>query len=82
MNHAAIVRRGESRAELARRLHGFIAGQASDAQEQGSEILAVHVLHGDERHPFDLADIVNPADVGCETRRATRTSPWKRSSRR
>ena len=39
-------------------------GQAADAREQRGEIFAVHVLHGDEGHAFDLADIVNAADVG------------------
>ena len=51
-------------AELARRLDGLVGGQPSDAQEQGSEVFAVHVLHGDERHAFDFADVVDAADVG------------------
>src|SRR6185369_12022837 len=64
MDDAAIVGRRQSRAELAGRLHGLAGGQSPDAQEQGSEILAVHILHGDERHPLDYTNVVNAADVG------------------
>jgi hypothetical protein len=64
MYDAAVVRRREPRAQLARRLHGLAGGEASDAQEQRGEILAVHILHGDERHPLDFTDVVDAADVG------------------
>src|SRR5262249_41954872 len=39
MQHAFFVRRSEARAQTARELNGFIAGQAPDAAQQGSEIL-------------------------------------------
>ena len=64
MDDAAIVGGGEAGAELARGFDGLIAGQAADAQEQRGEVLAIHVLHGDERHALDFADVVDAADVG------------------
>ncbi len=64
MNHAAIVRRRKSGAELAGGLDCLVRGQSPDAQEQRRKVFAVHILHGDERHAFDFADVVNAADVG------------------
>ena len=64
MQDALIVRRGHARAELARDLEGLVGGQAADALEQRREVFAVHVLHGDELHAVDFADIVDAADVG------------------
>ena len=64
MNDAAVVGGGEPGAEFARCLDGLIGGQTSDAQEEGREVLSVHVLHGDEGHAFDLADIVDAAHIG------------------
>ena len=64
MDHAAVVRRRQPGAELARRLEGLVGGQPADAQQQRREVFAIHVLHGDERHAFDFADVVNAADVG------------------
>ena len=52
-----VVRGGESGADLARELDGFIRRQAADAAEQGSEIFAVHVLHGEEVQAFDDSPI-------------------------
>ena len=40
------------------------AGSRPMRGEQRGEVFAIHVLHGDERHAFDLADVVNAADVG------------------
>ncbi len=57
------MRGGESRAEASRDLGGFIYRKASNAAEQGGEVFAIHVLHGDERLAFELADIVHPADI-------------------
>ena len=64
MDHAAVVRRGEPGAQLARRFEGLVGGQAADAQQQVGQVFAVHVFHGDERHAFDFADVVDAADVG------------------
>ena len=64
MQHALVVGGRETRAQLARDLHGFIGRQASDAPQQGVEVLAIHVLHRKERGTIRFADIVNPADVG------------------
>src|ERR1043166_1641433 len=64
MDHAAIVRRGEARAEAAGGIDGFVGGEAADAGEQAGEIFPIDVFHRDERHALDFADIVNAADVG------------------
>ena len=61
---AALVRRGEAGADLARDLEAALLREAADAPEQRREILAVHVLHRQERVPVDLADVVDAADVG------------------
>ena len=64
MDHAAVVRGGEAGAQFARRFEGLVGGQPADAQQQRRQVFAVHVFHGDERHAFDLADVVDAADVG------------------
>ena len=64
MDYAAVVRRCQAGAELARRFQGLIGGQPADAQQQVGEVFAVHVFHGNERHAFDFADIVDAAHVG------------------
>ena len=63
MDDAALVRGGESGADLPRDLERAIFREAADAAEQRREILAVHVLHRQERVAVDLADVVDAADV-------------------
>ena len=75
MDHAPVMRGGEAGADLARGVERLVGGQSADAREQRGEVFAIHVLHRDEGHPFDLADVVNAADVRMGTWRATRTSP-------
>ena len=41
----------------------LVPGQAADAAEQGSEVLAVHVLHGEEVLAVHLAHVVDAAHV-------------------
>ena len=41
-----------------------VLGEAADALEERREILAVHVLHRQERRALDLVDVVDAADVG------------------
>ena len=40
-----------------------LLGEAADAAEQRREVLAVHVLHRQERVALDLVDVVDAADV-------------------
>ena len=63
MDDAALVRRGEPGADLARDLERAIFGEAADAPQQRREILAVDVLHRQERAAVDLVDVVDAADV-------------------
>jgi hypothetical protein len=60
---AALVRRGEPRADLARDLEPLVFGKPADAAEQDGQILAVDVLHRDEELPVELADVVHAAHV-------------------
>ena len=60
---ALLVRRVQARAELARDLDGLVDGETPDPLEQRREVLAVHVLHREEVAAFDLADVVDAADV-------------------
>ena len=63
MDDAAVVRGGESGADLPRQLHRAFLWEASDAAEQRREILAVHVFHREEGVTLGFADIVDAADV-------------------
>ena len=49
VQHAAFVRGGQAGADLARNLDGLVLREAADAPQQRRQILAVHVLHGQER---------------------------------
>ena len=64
MQHAAFVRRGQTGADLARELDGFVLRQSPDAAQQRIQILAVEILHREEVETFDESDIVDAADVG------------------
>ena len=64
VDDAAVVRGGEARADLARQLDRAVLRKAADATEQRREILAVDVLHRQERVAFELADVVHAAHVG------------------
>lgn len=64
MENAFVVCCRKARAQFARDLDRFISRQASDAAQQGTKVLAVHVFHRKEREAVYFADIVNPADVG------------------
>jgi hypothetical protein len=60
---AALVRGGNPRADLPRDFDRLVLGEAADAAEQRREILAVDVLHREERGAVGVADVVGPADV-------------------
>ena len=64
MNHAAFVRSGQPRAYLTSDLGSFIAGESPDAPDQRSEILAVDILHGEERNTVSIPDIKYAAHIG------------------
>ncbi len=63
MDDAAVVRGGESRAELPRELDRAILRQPSDAPQQRRQVLAIDVFHREKRVAFELADVVDAADV-------------------
>ena len=63
MEDALLVRRVQARAELARDLDGLVDGETPDPLEERREVFAVDVLHREEMAPFDLADVVDAADV-------------------
>ena len=74
MQNALCVRGGKSRAELARDLDGFVLRQPPDAAEQRSQILAIDILHREERLAVHFADIVNAAHIGVRDLARDRTS--------
>lgn len=60
-------------------LHGFIHRQFADSAEQRSEILPVHILHGQVRLALRLADVIDATDIGmrhlaCEADFATQAA--------
>ena len=63
MQHAALVRRGDAGAQLARELDRLVLRDAADAAEQRREILAVDVLHREETAAVGVAEVVQPAHV-------------------
>jgi hypothetical protein len=63
MEHAALVRRRQARAELAGQVQRLVFRKAADAPQQRRQILAVHVLHRQKRKARGVADVVHPADV-------------------
>ncbi len=60
---AALVGRGDARAQLTRKLESLVLRNASDAAEQRAEILAVHVLHRQEAAAIGVAEVVQADDV-------------------
>ena len=63
MHDPALVGRGQAGADLPRNLEPAILRKASDAAEERREVLAVHVLHREERVAVDFVDVVDTADV-------------------
>ena len=64
MNDAVLVRGGKPGAHLAGNLEGLVRWQVPDAAQQGGQVFAVHVLHGEELQAVGFADIEDAADVG------------------
>ena len=65
VQHAALVRRGDAGAQLARDLDRLVLRDAADAAEQRREILAVDVLHREEAAAVGVAEVVEPARRSC-----------------
>ena len=63
MDDAALVSGGEAGTDLPRDLEASLLGEAADPAEERRQILAVHVLHREERVPVDFVDVVDAADV-------------------
>src|SRR5262249_2209791 len=59
-------------AELTGHVGGFVLWQTANTPQKRREVFAIHVLHGEERMAVNLADVINPADVGM--RHAPRNS--------
>ncbi len=64
MEDAALVRCGESRADLPRDFEPAVFGKPPDALQQRRKVFAVDVLHREKRRAVDFIDVVDAADVG------------------
>ena len=64
MDHAALVRGGEARADLPRDLERSSFREAADAAQERRQIFAVDVFHRQERRSLDLVDVVDAAHIG------------------
>lgn len=60
VQHATLVRGGDTCAQLPRQLDGLVLW---DAAEQRREVFAVHLLHREEAAAVRLAQVVQAADV-------------------
>src|SRR5205823_3742996 len=59
MNDPYAVRGFERTADLLHDLDRFLGGELSLLMDEGAEVLALDVLHGDELHAFGFAQVVN-----------------------
>ncbi len=64
MDHAALVGRGEARADLPRDLRGFVRRKPADAADHRSEIFSIDILHCQEKSSVGVPDVKHAADVG------------------
>ena len=58
------MRGREAGRDLTCEVEGLLLWKAADPAEQRGEVFPVHVLHGDEVVPLELADVVDAADIG------------------
>ena len=63
MENSTIVRRRQTRANLARDFYCLVRRQATDASQQRSQLFALDKFHREEKLTVDLANVVNPTDV-------------------
>src|SRR5207245_7267541 len=59
MNDPYAVRGFEGSADLLHDLDRFLGGELSLLMDEGAEVLALDILHGDELHPLGFAQVVN-----------------------
>jgi hypothetical protein len=64
VQHAFVVRRGQACAKAAGDLDGFIPRQPPDAAQQRAQVFPIHMFHGEEGQPVQVADIVHAAHIG------------------
>ena len=64
VQYALGVSRGESGTKLSRNVERLVGRKTADAPQQGSEVFAIDVLHGEESLAIDVADIVDAAYIG------------------
>jgi hypothetical protein len=58
------VRRRQARRDLASDGERLLEREAANAPDEGGQVLAVHVLHGEEVDTVRLAHVVHAADRG------------------
>ena len=63
MHDAPFMRRGKAGADLPGDFESALLREAADPAEQRRQVLAVHVLHREERVAVHLVDVVDAADV-------------------
>ena len=63
VDDVALVRGGQAGTDLSRDLERALLGETSDAAQERRQILAVDVLHRQERAALDLVDVVDAAHV-------------------
>ncbi len=63
MNHAALVSRRKTRADLPRDLRRFILRKPADSADDRSEILSIDILHRQEESSVGITDVKYAADV-------------------
>ena len=64
MDDAALMGGGESRAQLARDVGGFVFRESANPAERAREVFPVDVLHREIQEAVGLADVVDAAHVG------------------
>ena len=64
MDDAALMGGGESRAQLARDVGGFVFGESANPAQRAREVFPVDVLHREIQEAVGLADVVHAAHVG------------------
>jgi hypothetical protein len=64
MQNAFGVSGGQSGAELSRDFHRFVGWKPADTPQQGSQVFAIDILHGEKCLAVDRAHVVHPANIG------------------
>jgi hypothetical protein len=63
VDHTTLVCRSYRRTQLPGDLDGLVMWQPADAPDQGSEILAIDVLHGEEALSPGFTKVAKPAHI-------------------